>query len=205
MPTSYPSNIDNFTNPTATDTLDSATVPHASQHTNINDAVEAIEGELGTNPKGSFASVKVRLDAQASDSDQSILANQIFGQGITMATYSKVLLSGSTQGKAIKVAATTSGSAGTTIHATGTSTTTIDEVWLYAYNSSASSVTLTIQWGGVTAVDNEIKLAIPATSGLTLVIPGLILTGTGAAANTIAAYAGTTNVITISGYVNRIA
>ena len=122
-----------------------------------------------------------------------------------MATFSKQLFSGSTQGKAIKVAATTSGSAGTTIHATGTSATTIDEVWLYAYNSSSSSVTLTIQWGGVTAVDNEIKLAIPSTSGLTLVIPGLILTGTGSAANTIAAYAGTTNVITVSGYVNRIA
>jgi hypothetical protein len=49
MPTSYPSNIDNFTNPTATDTLDSVTVPHASQHTNINDAVEAIETALGAN------------------------------------------------------------------------------------------------------------------------------------------------------------
>jgi hypothetical protein len=122
-----------------------------------------------------------------------------------MATYTKALLSGSTQGKAIKIAATTSGSAGTTIHATGTSATTIDEVWLYSYNSSASSVVLTIQWGGVTAVDNEIKLTIPATSGLTLVIPGLILTGTGSAVNTIAAYASTTNVITISGYVNRIA
>ena len=122
-----------------------------------------------------------------------------------MATYSKVLLSGSTQGKAIKVAATTSGSAGTTIHATGVSSTIEDEVWLYAYNSSASAVTLTIQWGGVTAVDNEIKLSIPALSGLTLVIPGLVLTGTGSAANTVSAYAGTTNVITISGYVNRIA
>jgi hypothetical protein len=122
-----------------------------------------------------------------------------------MATYTKALLSGSTEGKAIKVAATTSGSAGTTIHATGTSATTIDEVWLYSYNSSASSAVLTIQWGGVTAVDNEIKLTIPATSGLTLVIPGLILTGTGSAVNTIAAYASTTNVITISGYVNRIA
>jgi len=33
----------------------------------------------------------------------------------------------------------------------------------------------------------------------------LILTGTGSAANTVAAYAGTTNVITVSGYVNRIA
>ena len=121
-----------------------------------------------------------------------------------MATFTKVLLSGSTQGKAIKVAATTSGSAGTTIHATGTSSSIIDEVWLYAYNSSASAVVLTVQWGGVTAVDNETKLSIPATSGLTLVIPGLIITGTGAAANTVAAYAGTTNVLTVSGYVNRI-
>jgi hypothetical protein len=120
-----------------------------------------------------------------------------------MATYSKVLLSGSTQGKAIKVAATAS--AGTTIHATGTSATIEDEIWLYAYNSSSVTVALTIQFGGTTAVDNDIKLSIPATSGLTLVVPGLILTGTGSAANTVAAYAATTNVITISGYVNRIA
>jgi hypothetical protein len=120
-----------------------------------------------------------------------------------MATYSKVLLSGSTQGKAIKVAATAS--AGTTIHATGTSATIEDEIWLYAYNSSSATVTLTIQFGGTTAVDNDIKLPIPPTSGLTLVTPGLILTGTGSAANTVAAYAGTANVITISGYVNRIA
>ena len=119
-----------------------------------------------------------------------------------MATFSKVLLSGSTQGKAIKVAATAS--TGTTIHATGTSSSIIDEVWLYAYNSSASTVLLTIQYGGTTAVDNDIKLTIPATSGLTLVLPGLILTGTGAAANTVYAYAATTNVVTISGYVNRI-
>ena len=119
-----------------------------------------------------------------------------------MATFSKVALSGSTQGKAIKVAATAS--TGTTIHATGTSSSIIDEVWLYAYNSHTSPVMLTIQFGGTTTVDNDIKLSVPITSGLTLIIPGLILTGTGSAANTIYAYAGTTNVITISGYVNRI-
>jgi hypothetical protein len=121
-----------------------------------------------------------------------------------MATFSKVLLSGGLQGKAIKIAATTSGSAGTTIHTTGTSSSVIDEVWLYAYNSSSSNTVLTIQWGGVTAVDNETKLTIPQNSGLTLVIPGLILTGTGSAGNVISAYAATTNVITINGYVNRI-
>lgn len=119
-----------------------------------------------------------------------------------MATFTKTTLSGSTQGKAIKVAATAS--TGTTIHATGTSASIIDEIWLYAYNSSAGAVTLTIQYGGTTAVDNDIKLSIPASAGLTLVVPGLLLTGTGSAANTVYAYAGTTNVITISGYVNRI-
>ena len=119
-----------------------------------------------------------------------------------MATFSKLKLSGSTDGKAIKVVQTAS--TGTTIHATGTSSSIIDEVWLYAYNSSASAVTLTIQFGGTTAVDNDIKLTIPATAGLTLVVPGLTLTGTGSAANTVYAYAATTNVITISGYINRI-
>ena len=119
-----------------------------------------------------------------------------------MATYSKVILSGSTNGAPVAVAATTS--PGTTIHATGTSSTTLDEIWLYATNTSSAAVTLTIQYGG-TATVNQIQQSIPANSGLTLTIPGLILTGTGAAATTVYAYAGTTNVINISGYVNRVA
>lgn len=120
-----------------------------------------------------------------------------------MATYSKVALSGSTQGKAIKVAQTAS--TGTTIHATGTSSSVIDEIWIYAYNSDSSARLLTVQYGGTTAVDNDIKVTVPPQSGLTLVVPGLTLTGTGTAANTVYAYAATSNVITISGYVNRIA
>ncbi|NBV23586.1 MAG: hypothetical protein EBS05_16905 [Proteobacteria bacterium] len=118
-------------------------------------------------------------------------------------TYTKTILSGSTQGKAIKVAATSS--TGTTIHATGTSSTTIDEVWLWAQNTDTTARKLTVQYGGTTSPDNEIEVTVPAESGLMLVVPGLILTGTGAAANTIYAYAATANVITISGYVNRIA
>ena len=48
MTTAFPGAIDAFTNPTAGDPLDSVTVPHASQHANINDAVEAIETAIGT-------------------------------------------------------------------------------------------------------------------------------------------------------------
>lgn len=120
-----------------------------------------------------------------------------------MATFTKLPLSGSTQGKGIKVVATAT--AGTTIHTTGTSATTIDEVWLYAYNSHSAAVTLTIEFGGTTDPDNLIVLNVPADSGLTLVVPGLILLGNGSAGLTVAAFAGTANVVTISGYVNRIA
>jgi hypothetical protein len=63
MTTAYPNGIDSFTNPTSSDTLDSQTVPHAAQHADINDAVEAIETILGTNPEGSSATVVARLNA----------------------------------------------------------------------------------------------------------------------------------------------
>lgn len=63
MATGYPAAIDNFQDPTAGDNLNTAGVIHATLHTNVNDAVNAIETELGTNPKGAAASVKARLDA----------------------------------------------------------------------------------------------------------------------------------------------
>lgn len=118
-----------------------------------------------------------------------------------MATFSKQILSGSTDGKAIKVAATAS--SGTTIHTASTTTTTLDEVWLYAQNTSTSAVKLTIQWGGTATPDDDIELTVGAESGLILVIPGLILKGNSTAL-VVRAFAATTNVITISGYVNRI-
>jgi hypothetical protein len=61
MATVYPGAIDDFTNPTSSDTLDSQTVPHAAQHADINDAVEAIETALGTNPEGGAADVSARI------------------------------------------------------------------------------------------------------------------------------------------------
>lgn len=60
MATSYPGAIDTLTNPTSTDYQD--TVDHAAQHTNANDAIEAIETELGADVAGPYADVKTRLD-----------------------------------------------------------------------------------------------------------------------------------------------
>jgi hypothetical protein len=116
-----------------------------------------------------------------------------------MATYSKLCLSGSTNGKQIKLNAT-SGSGATDVHTAVSGTDNFDEIWLWAVNSSSSSVKLTIQWGEETNPDGNIEVVIPGESGLMLVVPGLLLQNS----LLIKAYASTTNVILINGYVNRI-
>jgi len=118
-----------------------------------------------------------------------------------MATFTKNHLSGSTDGRMIKVAATAT--AGTTIHTGSTTATTFHEVWLYAVNSDSSSRKLTIEWGGVTSPDDLIELTVTAESGLVLVVPGLVLQGN-ATALVVRAFAATANVISIAGYVNEI-
>ena len=114
-----------------------------------------------------------------------------------MATFSKLKLSGSTDGKMIKVAATAT--AGTTIHTSHA--TALDEVWLFAVNSDTTARKLTIEWGEATAPDGNIEVTIPAESGYLMVVPGLVLTNS----LVVKAFAGTANVILINGYVNRIA
>lgn len=118
-----------------------------------------------------------------------------------MATFSKVLHSGSTGGKPVKVIANTS--TGTTIHTTGSSASVIDEVWVYATNTSAAAVLLTLEWGGTTNPDDRIVASIPPQATV-VVVPGQALVGTGSAGRTIGAFAGTANVINVFGYVNRI-
>lgn len=112
----------------------------------------------------------------------------------------KRLLSGSTDGKSVLIAATAS--TGTTVHTGPSTSTDMDEVWLYASNIDSAAHTLTIQWGG-TATQDAITLTIPAYQGLVVVAPGLPLNGN-ATPLVIRAYADTTNKVTLFGYVNRI-
>ena len=118
-----------------------------------------------------------------------------------MATYSKIKLSGSTDGKLIKVAATAT--AGTTIHTGSSSTSVIDEIWLYAVNSDTTDRKLTIEFGGTSAPDDLIEQTITAESGLILVVAGLVIVGN-ATPLVVRAFAASANVVMIGGYVNRI-
>lgn len=127
---SYPTAVPSLANPTVTDKLDSTTVPHATQHANANDEIEAICTELGTLPKGSKADVKTRIaDAE------------------TLATHTnRTLLDTYTQTEVDLADAVTKKHANTTDHAAtllGTKTldeTDIGNAKVLTYNSTSGKI-----------------------------------------------------------------
>ena len=109
------------------------------------------------------------------------------------------LLSGSTNGLQIKVAATST--PGTTIHTAVAGTSSWDRIFLWAVNSSAQPVKLTLEWGEATAPDGNIEQTIQPESGLVQLTPGTPLNNS----KVVKAFADTTNVVMIQGFVLTIA
>lgn len=112
-----------------------------------------------------------------------------------MTAYTREPLSGSTHGRGIKVVATAT--AGTTIHTGQANTTLTDVVTLYAYNSDPQIQTVTLEWGGTTAPDDNMKFDVPP--GATVcIVPDLIIRNS----LVIRAFATKANVVAIFGFIN---
>ena len=110
-------------------------------------------------------------------------------------SFTKRVLSGSTNGRPVVVAAVAA--TGTVIHTTASQT---DEIWLWAQTSATYTSRLTVEFGG-TATGDTFVADLPAVgAGPTLIVPGWILT----ASLAVRAYATVASLLTIAGYINRI-
>ncbi len=63
MATQFPTALDDFTNPSGTDALGSSAVLHSTQHSNLNDAVEALERKVGIDSSADVDSIDYKLAA----------------------------------------------------------------------------------------------------------------------------------------------
>jgi hypothetical protein len=63
MSTNFPTSLDTLTNPAPTDALDSVAVPHAEQHANANDAIEALQAKVGIDSSAVATSLDYRVVA----------------------------------------------------------------------------------------------------------------------------------------------
>lgn len=107
-------------------------------------------------------------------------------------------LSGSTNGRGIKLTGTSSGAA-VTIHTAVSGTTYADWVTLYAQNNDTTPIVLTICFGGTTDPDDLIKVSIPPQAGLVPVVLNLPIRNS----LVVSGFAGTANKISIFGSAYR--
>jgi len=118
-----------------------------------------------------------------------------------MATISRTKLSGSTDGRGIAVAATSS--AGTTIHTGPSVDADYEEIWLWASSFSTTDEILTLEWGGTTQAGDHFTTIIKPLETV-LIAPGWIIKGNASTALIVKAFADTANKVNITGYVNLI-
>ena len=107
----------------------------------------------------------------------------------------KIKLSGSTDGKNIKVVATAT--AGTLLHTAHA--TDLDEIYLYARVIAGTARLLTIEWGGVATPDDITEQTIESDVGWVPVVEGFLLTG----GLVVRGFGAAANEICIQGYVLR--
>ena len=118
-----------------------------------------------------------------------------------MATYTKHVLSGSTNGRPIAI--TNTAATGTLIHTSVTASgdNTWDEIYIWATNLSTSTEPsrLTVEFGGTSGAD---QLTYDTYAGENvLVVPGLILHS----GLVVRAFATASTTFNVAGYVNRVA
>ena len=77
MATNFPASLDALTNPTGSDTL--ASPDHAGQHTDSNDAIEALQAKVGVDSSAVTSSLDYKLNNPISVNVSVILATQVFG------------------------------------------------------------------------------------------------------------------------------
>ena len=118
-----------------------------------------------------------------------------------MQTFSHELLSGSTNGLAVKVTGTATAGA-VTVHTAIAGNTSRDEVWLYAQNNDADGETrtLTVEFGGASSPDNLIVVPVPCRVGPVLVVPGFPLRN----GLSVKAFADEADDVQLYGWVNRV-
>lgn len=109
--------------------------------------------------------------------------------------YTREPLSGSTHGRGIKVAA--SSTPGTTIHTGQASTTLTDVVTLYATNTDTVTRRLTLEWGGTTSPDDNLIFDLPPKSTIPIVADLIIRNSL-----VIKGFADVANVVIVHGFIN---
>ena len=81
MSTVFPTQLDAFTNPTGQTPTNSSVTPHAEQHSNANDAIEALQAKVGIDNSSVTTSIDYKLRQKPTVVSAPTTATQIGAAG----------------------------------------------------------------------------------------------------------------------------
>lgn len=149
MATNYPTALDTLTNPTANDSLNSPSVPHATQHANANDAIEALQAAVGITNSADQASIQYKLAGTIS------VANAASSTASTALATAQSAMPNTTT------------AAGTLISGATAKTTPVNADVLALSDSAASNVLKKLSWADLkTTISTALESVFAKLSGL---------------------------------------
>lgn len=130
MAITYPTSLDSLANPTSTDLMDNATaaLDHWTQHSDANDAIEALEAKVGVNGSAVTTSHDYKL-SEVTSTDKAV------GKTATQTLTNKTLTSPTITGATL----TTSTVNGVTLSSSGSSSNVLREDGTYGVMSSGDA------------------------------------------------------------------
>jgi hypothetical protein len=104
MATNFPTSLDALTNPQGTDSVQA--VPHAAQHANANDAIEALQAKVGINGSTNAASLDKRVATLENASVDTEAIQDIVAGVLTTGTHTNITVTYDDTANKINLAAT---------------------------------------------------------------------------------------------------
>lgn len=146
MAINFPTSLDNFTNPASGNTLDSPS--HSLQHSDLNDAVEALERKvgLGTAVAGSASAGQVLTISAAGTSTWSTPTTP----GLVQVVPTSISVSGSGSSGSVDANGTITFTSSSTININGCFSATYQN-YLFIYNFDSAAGGNAIKWNGRTS------------------------------------------------------
>jgi hypothetical protein len=144
MASNFPSSLDTFTNPSSSDAMDSVSVPHATQHSDLNDAVEALQAKVGADSSGVASShdYKIAQLEAAAGPGLVFISRTTIGSAVSSVTVSDAFSTDYDSYKIIIQGGASSAEANLQLTLGSTTTGYYYSYWVIAYNSSFSTDSL---------------------------------------------------------------
>ncbi len=142
MATNFPTSLDNLTNPAGSDPVNNPS--HASQHANLNDAIEVLEAKVGVNNSAVTTSLDYRVkQLETNPTYTNEMAQDAVATALAAGTHTNITINYNDAGNSISISAAAGYTNEEAVDAVALALTAGSGISI-SYNDSANTITISV-------------------------------------------------------------